>query len=152
MDKKIVQVDCWVKYLFFINLIHSKVLCLFPGSPRSINTTSNGVSEQIVWRIFCASWEHKFNNWKHEKALMNRYSRLVHRTCFIVRRFISQTKRQLPLIITTNTDDQIQFVSKCRTDPEVKPAYKKTARFYLCNRSCVRFPYQAPRAQIILTQ
>ena len=55
---------------------------------------------------------------------MNRYSRVVHRTCFIVRRFISQPKSQLPLIITTNMDDHIQFVSKCRTDPEVKPAYK----------------------------
>ena len=41
-----------------------------------------------------------------------------------VRRFISQPKSQLPLIITTNTDDHIQFVSKCRVDPEVKPAYK----------------------------
>ena len=56
---------------------------------------------------------------------MNRYSRLVHRTCFIVRRFIYQPKSQLPLITTTNTYDHIQFASKCRTDLEVKPAYKK---------------------------
>ena len=56
---------------------------------------------------------------------MNQYSRLVHQTCFIVRRFISKPKSQLPLIITTNTDDHIQLVSKCRTEPEVKPAYKK---------------------------
>ena len=55
---------------------------------------------------------------------MNRYSRLVHQIYFFVRRFISHPKSQLPLIITTNTDDHIQFVSKCRTDLEVKPAYK----------------------------
>ena len=55
---------------------------------------------------------------------MNRYSRVVYRTCFIVRRFIYQPNSQLTLIITTNTDDHIQFVSKCRTDTEVKPAYQ----------------------------
>ena len=55
---------------------------------------------------------------------MNQYSRLVHQTCFVVRRFISQPKIQLPLIITTNMDDHIQFVSKCRTDSEVKQAHK----------------------------
>ena len=55
---------------------------------------------------------------------MNQYSRQVHQTSFIVHKFISQSKSQLPLIITTNTDDHIQFMSKCRTDLEVKLTYK----------------------------
>ena len=77
---------------------------------------------------------------------MNRYSRLVHRTCFIVRMFISQPKNQLPLIITTNADDHIQLVSKCRTDPEVKPGYKNVSEIEPIDVLSLKQNYNIPFA------
>ena len=41
-----------------------------PGSQRSRNTTSNGVSEPIVWSNYYASWEHEFTNWQCANTLM----------------------------------------------------------------------------------
>ena len=42
-----------------------------PGSPKSINTTSNGVSDSTIWIIWRASWDHEFTNCKFSQDLIN---------------------------------------------------------------------------------
>ena len=44
---------------------------MYPGPQKSINTTTNGISDSIVWSNCCASWEHEFTNWQCEQALIN---------------------------------------------------------------------------------
>ena len=40
-----------------------------PGSQKSRITTSNGVSDSIVWSNCCALWDHEFNNWQLHRLL-----------------------------------------------------------------------------------
>ena len=42
-----------------------------PGTQKSSNTTSNVVSESIVWINCCVSWKHEFTNWQCSQALIN---------------------------------------------------------------------------------
>ena len=44
---------------------------MFPGSQKYINTSSNWVSDSIVWSNCCAYWDHEFTNWQCAQALMN---------------------------------------------------------------------------------
>ena len=55
-----------------------------PVPQKSINTMPNGVSESIVWIIFCDSWEHEFTNWKCAQDLMKWETYLLttgHKNC-----------------------------------------------------------------------
>ena len=42
-----------------------------PGYQDSRNTTSDGLSELIIWSNCCALWEHEFNNKQFSQALIN---------------------------------------------------------------------------------
>ena len=44
---------------------------MYPGSQKSINTMSNGVSDSIVISNCCASWEHELKHWQCAYALIN---------------------------------------------------------------------------------
>ena len=61
----------------FIQYRHVRILqdpsqsWMSPGSQKSRNTTSNRLSDSIVWSNCCASWEHEFTNWKCVQGIMN---------------------------------------------------------------------------------
>ena len=66
-----------VQYRHVIILQDPSWSVISPDSQKFINTTSNGVSESIVWSIWCSLWDHEFSYWQFVQDLMNWYTSLL---------------------------------------------------------------------------